>query len=74
MMPYTGESVIYQNLAEQSKYAKYICGMFFYYIRIFSVPALYCPGLNRKQTIFMEKNCPSVAGTGSFYGFFSCIS
>ena len=24
MMPYTGESVIYQNLAEQSKYAKYI--------------------------------------------------
>ena len=29
MMPYTGESVIYQNLAEQSKYAKYIVECFF---------------------------------------------
>lgn len=60
--------MIYQNLAEQSKYAKYIVECFF----IISGYFLYRSLLSRpeqKTTDFYGKNCPSVAGTGSFYGF-----
>ena len=46
--------MIYQNLAEQSKYANIYQNVFLLYQDIFCT-ALYCPGLNRKQLIFYEK-------------------
>ena len=38
LMPYTDNAEIYQCLAEQSKYTKYIVECFFYHIRLFPLP------------------------------------
>ena len=74
MMPYTQGAEIYQLLADQSRYAKYIVECFFImsgYFLYRSLLALldqYCLGF------YYQKRSLPVAGSCSVYSFVSCFS